>query len=121
MDALSTFLERLKKSGKTRGHLLGMLNVVIGRRITAKDGTLISSGLTWREVAGLLKRLRWDPDQVKELGLKPSDLPPRDRQRFWYTAIARARVDTSEASAAGDRFADLLRKQGFDVSAGPSA
>src|SRR6516165_7011268 len=115
MDALSTFLERLKKSGKTRGHLLGMLNVVIGRRITAKDGTLISSGLTWREVAGLLKRLRWDPDQVKELGLKPSDLPPRDRQRFWYTAIARAKVDSPAAISAGNRLAAAVQPLGYVI------
>jgi hypothetical protein len=121
MDALSTFLDGLKKSGAVRGHLLGLFNVVIGRRITAKDGTVISRGVTWRELAGALKRLRWDPDQVGELGLDPDDLPPRDRHRYWYTAISRARVDSAEAIRAGDRFADLLRKQGYDVGPSPSA
>jgi hypothetical protein len=121
MDALSTFLDGLKKSGIAQGHLLGLLNVVVGRRITAKDGTVVSRGLTWREMAVQLKRVRWEPEQVGELGFDSNDLPPRDRQRYWYTAIARARVDSAEATAAGDLFAELLRKQGYDVSATPTA
>jgi hypothetical protein len=119
MDALSTFLEKLSKS-HGKGQLLGLLNVVIGRRITAKDGTLVAAGLTWRELAGLLRRLRWDPERVRELGQDPDDLPPRDRQRYWYTAIARAHVDSAEAAAAGDRFAETLRKQGYTIGAGPA-
>jgi hypothetical protein len=121
MDALSTFLEGLKKSGIARGNLLGLLNVVIGRRITAKDGKVVCRGVTWRALAGVFKRLRWDPDEVRDLGLDPDDLPPRDRQRYWYTAIARARVDSAEANDAGDRFAELLRKQGYDIGPSPSA
>ena len=120
MDALSTVLERLKKGDKTRGHLLGLLNVFIGRKITAKDGTVVSAGVTWREMAGALKELRWDPDQVSELALPDDELPPRDRARYWYSAISRARVDSAEAAKAGDRFAEVLRKQGFTVGSGPS-
>jgi hypothetical protein len=121
MDALSTFLDSLKKSGVARGHLLGLLNVVIGRRIVAKDGTVVAHGLTWRALAGLLKQARWDPDQVRELELDPADLPPRDRERYWYTAILRAHVDSPEAAKAGDAFATLLRKRGYEVGSGPSA
>ena len=121
MDALSTLLDGLKDGDRTRGHLLGLLNVLIGRRITAEDGTVVARGLTWRELAGHFKRLRWDPEQVRELGLEPSELPPRDRQRFWYTAITRAHVDSAEAHKAGDRFAELLRKQGYDVGSAPAA
>jgi hypothetical protein len=121
MDALSAFLEAQKKHVKAKGHFLGLLNVVIGRSIKAKDGTVIARGLTWREIAGHFKRLRWDPELVRELGLEPDDLPPRDRQRFWYTAIARAAVDGPEAAKAGDRYAEVLRKQGFTVGASPSA
>ena len=120
MDALSTLLEKLKKGGKTRGHLLGLFNVFIGRKITAKDGTVVCRGLTWRELAGVLKQLRWPPEQVAELGVESEDLPPRDRQRYWYAAIVRARVDSPEAAKAGDRFADVLRKQGFEVGPPPS-
>jgi hypothetical protein len=121
MDALSTFLDGQKKHVKAKGHFLGLLNVVIGRTITAKDGTVVARGLTWREIAGILKKLRWDPELVRELGLEPDDLAPRDRQRFWYMAIARASVDGPEAAKAGDRFAEVLRKQGFTVGASPSA
>jgi hypothetical protein len=121
MDALSTFLDGLKKGAKTGGKFLGFLNVLIGRRITAPDGTVVSRGLTWREAAGALKRLRWDPDQVREVGLNPDDLPPRDRQKYWYTAIARAGVDTPQAAEAGDRFAELVRGLGYDVGPRPSA
>ena len=119
MDALSTFLEGQKKNLKGSGPFLGLLNVVIGRTITAKDGTVIGRGVTWRELAGLLKRLRWEPELVNELGIESQDLPPRDRQRYWYTAIARAHVDGIEAAKAGDQYAELLRKQGFDVAEGP--
>jgi hypothetical protein len=121
MDALSTFLESLKKSRSARGNFLGLLNVVIGRRITAKDGTPVARGLTWRELANHFKRLRWDPEQVREIGLDPDALPPRDRQRYWYAAITQARVDSDEAAAAGDRFAEALRKQGYDVGPAPGA
>jgi hypothetical protein len=120
MDALSAFLEGQKKNLKGRGHFLGLLNVVIGRAITAKDGTVIARGVTWRELAGLLKRLRWEPELVSELGIEASKLPPRDRQRYWYMAIARAHVDGPEAAKAGDRYAEMLRKHGFDVAAGPA-
>ena len=120
MDALSTLLEKLKKGAKSRGQLLGLFNVLVGRKITAKDGSVVSNGLTWRELAGLLKKLRWDTDQVAELGLVADDLPPRDRQRFWYTAILRAHVDSADAAKAGDKFAELLRKQGYEVGAPPT-
>jgi hypothetical protein len=121
MDALSKFLEWVKKSGVAKGHLLGLLNVAIGRRITAKDGTVVSRGLTWRELAAVLKRVRWDPEQVKELGLKADDLPPRDRERYWYTAILRAQVASDEATKDGDRFAELLRKRGYEIGPAPIA
>lgn len=121
MDALSTFLDELKKSGKTQGHFLGFLHVLIGRRLRKNDGTLICAGLTWRELAIALKKARWDPDAVRELGMDPDALPPRDRQRYWYTAISQAKVDAPTARQAGDLFADLLRGLGYEVSAGPRA
>ena len=80
MDALSTLLEELKKGGQTRGNFLGFLNVLIGRRIATRDGKVLSRGLTWRELSGGLRKVRWDPDAVRELGLNPDDLPPRDRR-----------------------------------------
>lgn len=119
MDALAELLHDLKQSGLAHGHFLGFLHVLIGRRIAKKDGTPLIAGVTWRELAAQLKKLRWNTDAVKELGLNPDDLPPRDRERFWYTAIIRARVDTPEAEKAGDKFAALLKKKGYEVGPPP--
>jgi len=52
---------------------------------------------------------------VRELGLDPDELPPRDRQRFWYTAITRVGVDSPQARAAGERVSEILRKAGYEV------
>jgi hypothetical protein len=122
MDALSTLLEALKKGGQAKGHLRGFLHVFIGRKIIRhSDKSVVSAGVTWRDLAGWLKKLRWDPDAVKELGLDPDDLPPRDRQRFWYSAIAAAKVDSSEAIKEGDKFAKVLKGMGYDVGPAPGA
>ena len=114
-----SFLDQLRHQGLVEGHFLGLLHVLIGRRVTQADGTVVSPGLTWRALADLLKTLRWDKEAVREIGLDPAALPPRDRQRFWYTAIAHARVDSDEAIAAGDRLAAYLKPQGFIVSPAP--
>ncbi|MBI3822759.1 MAG: hypothetical protein HY289_08765 [Planctomycetes bacterium] len=122
MDALSTLLEQLKKSGQVEGAFRGFLHVLIGRTITrVKDKTVISKGIAWREMAGWLKKLRWDPEAVRELGLDPDDLPPRDRQRYWYGAILHAKVDSPAAAAAGDKFAAVLRGLGFEVGPAPGS
>src|SRR5947209_1297638 len=96
MDRVREFLDDLKQHGYGQDHLLGLLNVLIGRRISRADGTVLATGLTWREVAALLKKARWDRDAVRELGQDPAALPPRDRERFWYVAIARAQVDSDQ-------------------------
>jgi hypothetical protein len=119
MDALAALLDEVKNNDLAKGNLRGFLHVVIGRRIAKKDGTPISSGVTWRELAQLLKKHRWDVAAVAELGITPEDLPPRDRQRFWYSAIVRAQVDAPEAAQAGDKFAQQLKKRGYDVGAAP--
>lgn len=119
MDALTEFLTDIKHGKITHGHFLGLLHVVIGRRITKKDGTAVTAGVTWRELAAALKKLRWNTDIVSEIGLNPDDLPPRDRERFWYTAIIRAHVDTVEAQTAGDKFAAVLKKKGYEVGPSP--
>ena len=91
------FFDTLKKKELTKGHFLGFIHVLIGRRISRADGTLVSRGMAWRDVAGWLKKLRWDPEAVRELGQDPDALPPRDRQRFWFTAIAQAGIDSPAA------------------------
>jgi hypothetical protein len=121
MDVLREFLDDLKRRRYARGNFVGMLNVLIGRNIKARDGTIISNGLTWRVLAELLKDARWDPEAVRELGLVPETLPPRDRQRYWYLAIAHARVDSEQATEAGNRFAETLRSAGYDIGPEPGA
>jgi len=119
MDEVREFLDDLQKHAYAKGNLLVLLHVLIGRRIAKKDGTLISQGLTWRQLAVELKRSRLDPDAVKELGIDPASLPPRDRQRFWYSAISLAQVGSPEATTAGNKLAAILAKAGYVISPAP--
>jgi hypothetical protein len=77
--------------------------------------------MTWRDVAALLKRLRWDREAVRELGLDPAQLPPRDRERYWYTAIARAGIDSPEAVAEANQLVEPLKELGYIVGPAPKA
>ena len=121
MDQLRDFLNVVRERGAAKGNLLGLLHALIGRRITTADGTLVTAGMTWRDLATALKRERWEPETVRDLGLDPNALPPRDRYRFWYSAINQARVDSPAAAAAGDRLAAAVRSLGYLVSPAPSA
>jgi hypothetical protein len=119
MDRVRQFLEDVQEKGLAQGNFLGLLNVLIGRRLTAADGTPIAAGLTYRELAAHLKRVRWEREAAAELGVDPATLAPRDRERYWYQAIVLARVDSPQASAAGDRLAEQLRAAGYDVGPAP--
>jgi hypothetical protein len=121
MDQLRRLLESIQSQAVAQGNLRGLLHILIGRRLTLADGSEVSAGQTWREVAALLKRVRWDRAAVAELGLDPDTLPPRDRERFWYMAIARAGVNNPEASAAADRLIEPLRALGYEVGPPPGA
>src|SRR5436853_3449095 len=99
MDRLSQLIVDLRKSGVVSGQFRGFLNVLIGRRIDAADGTLISSGQTWRAVAALLKKHRFDKKFALELGLDMSNLPPRQRERYWYAVIGLGQIDSPAARA----------------------
>ena len=119
MDRLNAFLEDVRQRGYARENFLGFLNVIIGRRIERPKGTVISTGLTWRMLAQMLKKLRWDTGAVRELGIEPKSLPPRDRVRFWYVAISLAKVDSERADKAGDRLAQSLQANQYVISPGP--
>ena len=99
--------------------MVGLLNLLIGRRIETAQREMISTGLTWRALAGWLKKVRWDKDAVRELGLDPKALPPRDREKFWYAAIAQAQVSSERATEAGDRLAETLQALGYVVGPAP--
>jgi hypothetical protein len=119
MDRVRQFLNDVKQRDLAPGKFLGLLNVLIGRRVALADGTLISSGLTYRQVASYLKLVRWEPDTVTEVGIDPKTLPPRDRERYWYQAIVQARVDSPQATAAGDTLAADLQAAGYQVGPAP--
>ena len=53
MGGVLELLTALKQEGHTEGRFLGLLHILIGRRLQKKDGTVISTGLTWRELSGL--------------------------------------------------------------------
>jgi hypothetical protein len=115
MDVLREVLDMIKRQGLAEGCLLGLLHILIGRRIEKSDGTVVANGMTWRDVAAWLKKVRWEKKQVAELGLSPARLPPRDRQRFWYAAIAQAGVDSENAARAADLLAARLSQTGYVV------
>jgi hypothetical protein len=119
MDGLRSFLETLRDHNLIAGRLRGVLHVAIGRRVAKTDGTVLSTGVTWRELAALLKELRFDRAWVKEFADDPDVIAPRDRERFWYTAIGLARVDSKEAVAQAEKLAALVKPIGFVIGPSP--
>jgi hypothetical protein len=119
MDSLRELLEAVRGSDVVQGRFRGLLHILVGRRVTRADGTVVSTGMTWRDLSVLLKRLRWNREMVRELGIDPTHLSPRDRERFWYTTIARAGIDSPEAVAAADQLIEPLGQLGFVVGPAP--
>ena len=119
MEGLHEFLETVRKNQLVHGHFRALLHIIIGRKIHREDGTLVSAGIAWRPLADLLREVRWDKDLVREFGLNPDDLPPRDRQRYWYAAILAAGVDTMQARIEADEYARLLERHGYKIGSAP--
>lgn len=119
MDGTRELLEAVRDHGLAAGRFRGVLHIAIGRRVTRPDGTVVSAGVTWRELAALLKLARYDKELVRELGADPEVLAPRDRQRFWYSAIALGRVDAPEALAQAEQLVEPLKELGFVVGPVP--
>lgn len=120
MDRLQEFLDRVRDHQLAKGRLRGLLHIAIGRTIKAEDGTLISAGTTWRTLSLLLKSAKFDKELVRDLGADPDEISPRDRERFWYSAIALARPDTLEAIAEAEQLIPLLAQLGYTVGPIPS-
>lgn len=120
MADIRDLLETARDGNLAAAHLRGLLHVAIGRRVTTPDGTVVSAGVTWRELAGWLKLLRFDTDLVTQFGADPEALAPRDRNRFWYAAIASARVDSPEALTDAEQLAVKLVPLGFIVGPPPA-
>ena len=118
MDQLRDFLDAVKESGVAIGHFRGLLFVLIGLPIRRADGTPLSTGMSWRAAATALKSSRWDRLAVQELGLDPADLAPRDREKYWYTAISRANLGSSQARSSAEAFARAVAPLGFTIGDG---
>jgi len=120
MDGVRELLTAARDAGLVAGNFRGLLHIAIGRTVTRPDGSTVSSGFTWRAVAAELKHLRFDTDLVRELGADPVALAARDRERFWYSAISLAGVDSPDAVAEADRLAPQLKTIGFIVGPAPA-
>ncbi|MCI0702516.1 MAG: hypothetical protein L0241_15645 [Planctomycetia bacterium] len=120
MDGIRELLEAARANGLVTGRFRGLLHIAIGRTVTKTDGSKLSSGLTWRELATLLKTLRFDPELGRELGADPDTLSPRDRERYWYAVIAMAKVDSPEALAEAEKLVAPLKDLGFVIAPPPS-
>ncbi|MEZ6139093.1 MAG: hypothetical protein R3B84_00845 [Zavarzinella sp.] len=116
MEGLAEFLETIRSRHLHLGYFRALLHICVGRKIMRADGTLLSSGVTWRQLAELLKNIRWDKESVRELGLNPDDLPPRDRYRYWYTAIGAAGIDSHACKQEAETFAQVLLLNGFTIN-----
>ena len=121
MEGLEAFLEEIRKRGIAEGHLRGLLHILVGRKISRPDGSLVSAGMTWRALADLFKRLRWSPDAVRDLGLDPDALPVRDRQRYWFAAISAAQIESASASADADILVPPMSALGYIIGPPPRA
>jgi hypothetical protein len=119
MDAVRDFLTEMLQKGRVKGHFWGLLNILIGRRISRADGTVLSTGITWRALANLLKQCHYDAELVRELGMDPDAVGQRDRQRFWYAVIGKADVASEEATKQGDKLAALIQKDGYVIGPAP--
>jgi hypothetical protein len=120
MDEIRELLTAARTSGLVVGNFRGLLHIAIGRTITRPDGSTVSNGVTWRELAAELKHLRFDTELVRELGADPDELAARDRERFWYSAIALARVDSYEAVEEAEKLAPKFKSHGFIVGPPPA-
>lgn len=121
MDEIRGLLERIDENKLAKGRLAGVFHVLIGRRVSKADGTVISTGLTWRQLASVLKAAKFDKDLVQELGVDPDTLAPRDREKMWYLAIGLARVDSIGAIAQADQLVPLLKTLGYVVGPSPTS
>jgi hypothetical protein len=121
MHGTLRLLELVRDHRLAANHLRGLFHIAIGRRIADPAGKVLTTGVTWRELAAFLKDAKYDKDLVRELGADPDTLSPKDREKFWYSAVAMARVDGPEAREQADRLAALLKPLGLVVGPLPGA
>ena len=107
MDTISDFLDYIKSEGLVLGRLQGLCHICIGRTIHYND-KIVSTGVTWRELAKLLKLLKFDKYLGTEVNADPEELNPKDRERYWYAVIGLAQPDGIDARTQAQELAQLL-------------
>lgn len=123
MEGTLRLLEVVRDRKLASGLLRGLFHIAIGRTVTAPDGSVVSGGVTWRELATLLKDAKYDKELVREFGADPDGLAPKDREKMWYHAIGLAKVDSADARVQADKLAAALKPLGYIVATtvgGPS-
>lgn len=119
MEGTLRLLEMVRDKKLAVGALRGLFHIAIGRTVTAPDGRVVSGGVTWRILATLLKDAKFDKELVRELGVDPDLLAPKDREKMWYHAIGLAKVDTAEARTQADKLSVALKSLGYLVGPAP--
>ena len=119
MEGTRMVLQLARDHGLIPGHLRGLFHIAIGRKLTAADGTVLSMGMSWRDLSHLLKALKFDREIIRELGADPEALAPKDRERFWYSAIALAKVESAEARQEAEELTVSFKRLGIQVGPGP--
>jgi hypothetical protein len=115
MKPLNDFLAKVRQAQVPPGCFLGFLHVLIGKTLVTREGTLVSRGITWRELAARFRQARLDKDLVKELGVDPAQLPPRDREAYWFEALRRAQISSPQAQNQAAQLVSWLEKLGYEV------
>lgn len=113
MEGVQTVLEVIREHHLAKGRLRGVLHLLIGKSLAAADGTLLTSGLTWRQLAAALRTARFDKKLAAEVGADPETLSPRDRERFWYAVIGLAHVESAEAILEAEQVLKALKSHGI--------
>ncbi len=124
MEGIQLVLETIRERGFANNRLPGVFHLALGRRVSAADGTILSIGVTWRQLATLLKNLKYDKSLIREVGADPDTLWPRDREKMWFSVIPLARVESTAARQMADEIAVMLAPLGFIVAphgAGPDS
>ncbi|MCE2805024.1 MAG: hypothetical protein LW700_07390 [Gemmataceae bacterium] len=115
MKLLNEFLAKVRQEQVPPGCFLGFLHILIGKTLVTRDGALVSRGITWRELAARMRQARLDKDLVRELGVDPGQLPPRDREAYWFEAMRRAPVSSPQAQNQAAQLVSWLEKLGYEV------
>lgn len=114
MDDVATLLEWIRARDAARGRLRGFFHLLVGHTLKHGD-KMISAGMNWRDLSKMLKLFKFDRELVRELGLDPDALPPKDREKYWYLAIAAAEISGDRARAEALELAAELAKIGIAV------